>query len=215
MNRIGIIGSGIVGQTLANGFIKHGYQVKIGTSHPEKLEKWLQSTDSKGSVGSFSEAGLFGDLIVLAVKGSAAIEAIEKTGEAILMGKTIIDTTNPIADVPPENGVLSYFSSINESLMERLQSTFPTVHFVKAFSCVGNAFMVHPNFPEGKPTMFICGNSDDAKNNVKVILEQFGWETEDMGFASSARAIEPLCILWCLPGFLKNEWGHAFKLFKL
>ena len=215
MKRIGIIGSGIVGQTLASGFIKHGYQVKIGTNHPEKLDKWLQSAGPQGSVGSFSEAGLFGDLIVLAVKGSAAIEAIEKTGEAILMGKTIIDTTNPIADVPPENGVLSYFSSINESLMERLQSTFPTAHFVKAFSCVGNAFMVNPIFPEGKPTMFICGNSDDAKNNVKTILEQFGWDTEDMGFAVSARAIEPLCILWCLPGFLKNEWTHAFKLYRL
>ncbi|MFZ8439413.1 hypothetical protein ACO1M2_13740, partial [Staphylococcus aureus] len=78
----------------------------------------------------------------------------------------------------------------------------------------GNAFMYKPNFSEGTPSMFIAGNSEEAKATVTTILTHFGWETEDMGKAEAARAIEPLCILWCLPGFTKNQWHHAFKLLK-
>ena len=99
--------------------------------------------------------------------------------------------------------------------MERLQNVAPKAKFVKAFNCVGNLFMVNPSFPEGKPTMFICGNDNDAKKEVATILEQFGWESADFGFAESARAIEPLCILWCIPGMIRNEWQHAFKLLKM
>jgi hypothetical protein len=74
------------------------------------------------------------------------------------------------------------------------------------------ACMVHPRFSGGKPAMFICGNDEAAKKTVSGILDQFGWETADMGEAEAARAIEPLCMLWCIPGFLKNDWKHAFKL---
>jgi predicted dinucleotide-binding enzyme len=131
-----------------------------------------------------------------------------------MAGKPIIDATNPIADAPPENGVLKFFTDLDDSLMEQLQSAFPDLRFVKAFSSVGSSLMVDPQFKDGKPTMFICGNDDAAKNTVSGILDQFGWETEDMGTAAAARAIEPLCILWCIPGFQKNEWNHAFKLLK-
>jgi 8-hydroxy-5-deazaflavin:NADPH oxidoreductase len=86
--------------------------------------------------------------------------------------------------------------------------------FVKAFNFVGSGQMVNPQFGEGRPTMFICGNYEEAKHTVAIILDQFGWETADMGQAESARAIEPLCILWCIPGFLRNEWSHAFKLLR-
>jgi hypothetical protein len=72
--------------------------------------------------------------------------------------------------------------------------------------------MVNPQFKGGTPTMFICGNDDVAKKAVAGILAQFGWETADMGKSEAARAIEPLCMLWCIPGFLRNEWSHAFKL---
>jgi hypothetical protein len=120
--------------------------------------------------------------------------------------------TNPIADEPPVNGVLKFFTTLDESLMERLQREFDTVRFVKAFNSVGNARMVNPQYKSGKPTMFICGNDEAAKKTVHGILDQFGWETADMGKAESARAIEPLCMLWCIPGFLRNEWTHAFKL---
>jgi predicted dinucleotide-binding enzyme len=98
--------------------------------------------------------------------------------------------------------------------MERLQREFPEARFVKAFSCVGNALMVHPDLPGGPPTMFIAGNDAGAKATVTTILTEFGWETCDLGPAQAARAIEPLCILWCIPGFLRNEWSHALKLIR-
>jgi hypothetical protein len=211
--KIGILGSGVVGQTLAKGFLSHDYSVKIGTRTPSKLSDWARA-NSDGSVGSFEETAKFGDLIVLAVKGSAAVEALELAGEDNLNGKTIIDTTNPIADASPENGVLKFFTSLDYSLMEKLQAEFPGANLVKAFSCVGNAFMVNPDFNGVKPTMFICGNNYAAKQEVNEILEKFGWEIEDMGKTEAARAIEPLCILWCIPGLTQNSWSHAFKLLK-
>jgi 8-hydroxy-5-deazaflavin:NADPH oxidoreductase len=215
MKKIGIFGSGIVGQTLANGFLKYGYDVMIGTGNTGKLSEWKSNAGEKGSTGSFSEAAAFGDLIVLAVKGTAAGEAIEKAGAANLAGKTVIDATNPIADLAPENGVIRFFTGLDKSLMEQLQTANPEIHFVKAFNSVGNSFMVNPQFPGGKPTMFICGNEDAAKAEVTKILDQFGWDIEDMGKAEGARAIEPLCMLWCIPGMLRNQWSHAFKLLKL
>ncbi len=165
-------------------------------------------------IGTFAEAAEFGEIIVLAVKGSAAWEALSLAGEASLARKVVIDSCNPIADAPPTNGVLKFFTTLNESLMEELQRKFPAAHLVKAFNSVGSAFMVNPEFKEGKPTMFICGNDEAAKKTVATILEQFGWETADMGGVEAARAIEPLCMLWCIPGFLNNEWTHAFKLLK-
>jgi predicted dinucleotide-binding enzyme len=212
--KIGILGSGIVGQTLGSGFIKYGHQVKIGTSNANKLKDWIKTAGANASVGTFQEAAGFGELIVLAVKGNAAEKVLQIAGEKNLKDKTIIDTTNPIADASPVNGVLQFFTDINSSLMEQLQSKFPSVNFVKSFSCVGNARMVNPDFNGTKPTMFIAGNNEDAKSQVKGILNIFGWEIEDMGTAEAARAIEPLCILWCIPGFRENRWTHAFKLLK-
>ncbi len=215
MKKIGIIGSGVVGQTLANGFIKHGYQVMIGSEHLSKLDEWKMKTGDKGLTGSFAEAATFGEIVVIAVKGDAATSAINLAGAANLKGKTVIDTTNPIAATPHTNGVLKYFTSLDNSLMEQLQAAFPGAHFVKAFNSIGSAFMVNPSFPDGKPSMFICGNNDGAKAEVTTILDQFGFETEDMGKVEAARAIEPLCMLWCIPGIAKNQWAHAFKLLKL
>jgi len=212
--KVGIVGSGIVGQTLANGFVKHGYDVTIGTNTASKLEELKSKTNGKVTIGSFEDAAKFGEIVVVAVKGTAAEAALKAAGIANLKGKTVIDTTNPIADAPPVNGVLQYFTSLNESLMERLQALAPEAHFVKAFSCIGNAFMVNPDFNGVKPTMFICGNHLGAKSEVKAILDQFGFEVADMGAVEGARAIEPLCILWCIPGFLGNSWTHAFKLLR-
>ena len=214
MKKIGIIGSGVVGQTLANGFIKHGYQVMIGSRDTSKLNEWVQLAKENGHIGSFEEAATVGDIVVLAIKGTGAKSALEMAGIENLKNKTVIDATNPIADEAPDNGVLKFFTNLNKSLMEQLQETAPESHFVKAFNSVGNPFMVNPAF-DSKPTMFICGNNENAKIEVKNILEQFGWEAADFGGVESARAIEPLCILWCIPGMLRNEWTHAFKLLKL
>jgi len=212
--KIGIVGSGIVGQKLANGFVKHGYDVMIATNTASKREELKSKTNGRTKIGSFEDAAKFGEVIVLATKGAAAEAALKAAGMANLKGKTVIDTTNPIADAPPVHGVLQYFTSQNESLMERLQKLAPEARFVKCFSCIGNAFMVNPDFNGIKPTMFICGNHDGAKSEVKTILDQFGFDVADMGAVEGARAIEPLCILWCIPGFLSNSWTHAFKLLK-
>jgi len=212
--RVGIIGSGVVGQTLAKGFATHGYSVMLGTNTASKREALKATIDGNAEVGSFEDVAKFGEIIVLATKGTAAETALKIAGAANLAGKTIIDTTNPIAEAPPVNGVLQFFTSLNESLMERLQALIPDAHFVKAFSCIGNAFMVSPDFHGIRPTMFICGNDDGAKNVVAAILDRFGFDVADMGAIEAARAIEPLCILWCIPGFLHNSWTHAFKLLK-
>lgn len=209
--KVGVLGSGDVAKVLACGFLKHGHQVMMGTRAPEKLADWVIENPT-GRVGSFADAAKFADLVVLAVKGTAAADAVRAAGEVNLAGKTVIDATNPIADLPPINGVLSFFTSLDESLMERLQREFQSPRFVKAFNSVGSIHMVNPQFKGGKPTMFICGNDSEAKILVAGVIDQFGWETADMGKAEAARAIEPLCMLWCIPGFLRNEWTHAFKL---
>ncbi|HUB19538.1 MAG TPA: NAD(P)-binding domain-containing protein [Acidobacteriaceae bacterium] len=212
--KVGILGSGTVGQTLAAGFLQHGHEAMIGTREPKKLAEWSKA-NPQARVGSASEAAAFGELVVLAVKGDAAAGAVRGAGAGNVKGKTVIDACNPIAEAPPVHGVLQFFTGPNESLMEQLQREFPEAHFVKAFNSVGAPRMVNPQYAGGiRPTMFICGNDEAAKKAVTGILDQFGWETADMGTVEAARAIEPLCMLWCVLGFTKNEWTHAFKLLR-
>jgi len=209
--KVGILGSGPVAQALGAGFLTHGHAVMLGTRDVAKLATW-QGQHPGARVGSFTVAAAFGEIVVLAVKGDVALDVLRLADTAALAGKVVIDTTNPIAAAPPVNGVLKFFTSLDESLMERLQRTYPDVRFVKAFNSVGNARMVDPRYAGGRPTMFICGNDAAAKGTVTDVLDQFGWETLDLGRVEAARAIEPLCILWCIPGFLHHEWTHAFKV---
>ncbi|MGI8634818.1 MAG: NADPH-dependent F420 reductase [Segetibacter sp.] len=213
--KIGIIGSGIVGQVLAKAFLAEGNDVMLGTRNTSKAEvvQWKEQNPT-AKTGTFNETASYGEIIILATTGAAAEDAVKMAGIANFSGKTVIDTTNPIAPEPPARGVLKYFTDINESLMERVQQLIPEANVVKAFNSVGNALMYKPNLKGQIPTMFICGNDVAAKEQVSAILEDFGWDAEDMGTMEAARAIEPLCILWCIPGFLKNEWMHAFKLLK-
>ena len=211
--KIGVIGSGVVAQVLAKGFFREGYDVMIGSRDPKKLEAWLRNNEGIKS-GSFADTAAFGELIVLAVKGTIADKALELCGREEIKGKIIIDTTNPIAEEAPENGVLKFFTDINHSLMEDLQTAYPEAHFVKAFSMIGGYHMVNPDFGSVKPVMFFCGSNDGAKKEVSVILSQFGFSPEDMGGVEAARAIEPLCMLWCIPGLRGNSWNHAFALLK-
>ncbi|HWO23413.1 MAG TPA: NAD(P)-binding domain-containing protein [Kofleriaceae bacterium] len=214
MQKIAIIGSGQVGDALAKGFLSFGHAVMRGSREPAKLQKWKDEAQGEASIGTLAEAAAWGEVIVLAVKGTAAEETIDLLGAANLAGKLILDATNPIADAPPDNGVLRYFTNANESLMERLQKKAPDAKFVKAFNSVGNAFMVNPPF-DPKPTMFICGNDGEAKHQATAILTAFGWESVDVGGVEAARPIEALCQLWCAPGFLRQDWTHAFKYLKL
>jgi len=214
MQRIGVLGSGNVGTVLANGFLKHGSAVVRGSRESAKLGAWLEQAGPNAHTGTFADAARAAEIVVLAVKGEAAESVLELAGAEALAGKVVIDTTNPIAASPPVNGVLRYFTTLEDSLMERLQRRVPAARFVKAFSIVGNALMVDPKLPGGPPTMFICGNDGAAKRDVTGILERFGWLTDDLGSVEAARAIEPLCILWCIPGFQGRGWTHALKMLR-
>jgi predicted dinucleotide-binding enzyme len=205
-----------VGQVLGIGFLNEGHDVMLGSRDKSKKElvQWHGENPS-GKTGTFKEAAEFGELLVLATAGHAAKEAIELAGKTNFNNKVVIDTTNPIDKAPPENGVLKFFTDLNGSLLEQIQKQVPNARFVKAFNSVGNTLMYKPDLAGVPPTMFICGNDEDARKTVTGILTTFGWETEDMGKAEAARAIEPLCILWCIPGFLRNQWSHAFKLLRV
>jgi predicted dinucleotide-binding enzyme len=210
--RFGVLGSGEVGQVLAKGLAANGYDVRIGTRTAGKLAQFSKSTGIRE--GSFEEVAAWAEAAVLAVLGTAALDAVALAGPHNLAGKLVIDTTNPSSNEPPEDGVLRYFTGPNESLMERLQAAYPNIAFVKAFNSVGSDLMVHPILAGGPPTMFYCGNDAGAKAVVARILEHFGWDGEDMGSAVAARAIEPLAQLWCIPGFRDNDWIHAFRLLR-
>lgn len=211
--KIGILGSGQVGQVLAKAFLNEGHEVMLGTRNTAKEEvvKW-KTANPKGQTGNFEETAKFGELLVLATGGLVTEDAIKLAGISNFSNKTVIDATNPIAAAAPDNGVLKFFTTLEDSLMERIQKLIPDAKLVKAFNSVGNAVMYKPKFADGIPTMFICGNDEGAKKTVTGILTAFGYETEDLGKVNAARAIEPLCILWCIPGFIKDQWNHAFKL---
>src|SRR5689334_2804318 len=213
MPRVGVIGSATVGHTLVAGLKSDGYDVRIARRTPEHLAAFAQQSGIQAR--AFADVPAWAEAAVLAVKGGAAEQAVRDANPANLRGKAVIDTTNPIADAPPEDGVLKFFTSPNDSLMERLQAAFPDVRFVKAFNSVGSALMVNPSFGGARPTMFYCGNDADAKALVATIIDQLGWDGADMGTAKAARALEPLCQLWCIPGFRENAWtNHAFRLMK-
>lgn len=209
--KIGVMGSGSVAQVLAAGLAKKGHEVRIGSREPKKLADF--AAKSGIATGTFQEVAAFGEIVILAVKGTVAVEAAQSVASQIA-GKVVIDTTNPIADAPPQDGILTYFTGPNDSLLERMQKAVPAARFVKSWSCVGNAFMIDPKLPGGRPTMFIAGDDAAAKKDVSAILDEVGWDVEDVGKAAGARAIEPLCQLWCAPGFLRNDWAHAFKVLK-
>ncbi|HEX2249756.1 MAG TPA: NAD(P)-binding domain-containing protein [Gemmatimonadales bacterium] len=212
VQRLGVLGSGEVGQALAKGFASNGYEVRIGTRTPGKLAKFSKKTGI--AEGRFDQIAAWAEAAVLAVLGKAALEAVKLAGPDNLRGKLVMDTTNPISDEPPDDGVLKYFTGPNESLMERLQSAYPEIKFVKVFNSVGSSLMVHPILSGGPPTMFYCGNDAGAKAVVEHVIEQFGWEGADMGGVMAARALEPLAQLWCIPGFRENDWMHAFRLLR-
>jgi 8-hydroxy-5-deazaflavin:NADPH oxidoreductase len=211
--KVGVLGSGTVGQTLGAGFLKHGHQVMLGTRDPKKpdVQKWIRDT-SGATGGTFEEAARFGELIVLATLGRVVKNVIDLAGTSNFTGKAVIDATNPLSDAPPIDGVLQFITGPNESLAEGVQAKIPGAHVVKAFNSVGATRMINPQYKQGVPTMFICGNNAEAKAKVSRVIKQFGWEPFDCGPIIAARAIEPLCMLWCIPGFQRNQWTHAFKL---
>lgn len=207
-----LLGTGDVAQSLARGLRALGHPVMLAGRDANATAAKLAAFAAETGVrtGDYAQAAAFGDAVFLAVKGSSAAEALKAAGPA-LQGKLVIDATNPIADAPPEHGVLRFFTGPNDSLGERLQRDFPALRLVKAFNTVGAGLFFRPQL-SGIGSMFIAGNDEAAKAEVAELVRAFGWEPYDCGRIEAARATEPLCQLWCLPGLLRNDWVHAFKV---
>jgi 8-hydroxy-5-deazaflavin:NADPH oxidoreductase len=211
--KIGVLGTGDVGRVLGEGFAALGHEVKIGSRDPQKAEVkgWLEKVGARASAGTFAEAAAFGDIAVLATSWTGTENAIRLAGPQNLARKVVIDATNPL-DFSAGAPRLSIGHT--DSAGEKVQGWLPQSNVVKAFNHVGNAHFVKPQFTDGPPTMFICGNDAGAKKTVTSLLEGFGWAVVDTGGIEGSRLLEPLAMLWILYGFRSNTWGHAFKLLR-
>ena len=196
---IAILGSGVVGQALATAYPKHGHQVRIGTRQPEVGEH---------PVDTPAAAAAWGDLVVLAVKGEAAVDVLTGVRDEVA-DKVVIDTTNPLEFSTGKPGLSVGW---NDSLGEQVQRAVPEAKVVKAYNIVGNTLMVDPELPGGRPTMLIAGNDDAAKATVTGLLTDTGWDVSDLGGIEASRYLEPMCIAWVLHGIRSGSWDHAFKL---
>jgi predicted dinucleotide-binding enzyme len=212
--RIGILGTGDVGRTLGSGFAALSYDVKMGTRdpHSDKVKTWVKQNRPRASAGSFAEAAAFADMAVLAVAWAGAENAVRLAGPKNLAGKIVIETTNPLVirpDAPPGLAL-----GHTDSAGEQVQRWVPEARVVKAFNIVGHAHMINPQFPDGPPDMFICGNDEDAKAKVTAICAAFGWPVIDIGGIEGARLLEPLALIWILYGVRSDTWNHAFRLLR-
>jgi len=207
--RIGVLGSADVGRALASGFAGLGLEVKIGSRDPGKLQAWVEAAGDRASAGTFEDAARFGDILVLATLGTATPDVLRLAGVDNFSGKVVLDTTNPLDF---STGVPRLSIGHTDSLGESIQRLLPAAHVVKCFNTVGNAHMVNPQFPEGPPDMFLCGNDDDAKKIVTQICGHFGWGVIDIGGIEGSRYLEPMCMVWVLHGVRTSSWNHAFKM---
>ena len=205
--RIGIIGSGDVGKSLARGFVGRGDEVMIGSRSPEKLASFGKQYGAK--TGTFQETAKFGEMIAIATLGTGTEEALQLAGDNFA-GKVVIDATNPLRFAPGVPPMLSI--SGDDSLGEQVQSWLPSARVVKAFNTVGNALFVKPQLPGGPPDMFICGNDAEAKERVTELCRDWGWGVIDIGPISGSRYLEAMCLTWVLHGILSGSWNHAFKM---
>jgi 8-hydroxy-5-deazaflavin:NADPH oxidoreductase len=212
MKKIGILGAGNVGQILAAGFIADGYEVMVGSRNGIRAAELDEALGIDVAADSFSTVAQWGEIIILAVKGSAA-EGVISDVEEYIKGKIVIDTTNPLSDKEPENGLVSYFLQGNDSLGEHIQKAVPESRIVKAWNTISYKNMIHPSFSV-PPTMPLCGNDEDAKKEVSGIISSFGFTTIDMGGITSARALESLAQVLFIPGYLYGEWDTAFSLLR-
>ncbi len=209
--KIGILGSGVVGQALGVGFARRGDEVVVGTREPDKLRDWAAGTEGRGRAGTFAEAAEFGELAVLATRWDGTENALRLAGEASLAGKVVIDVTNPLDF---SGGMPRLSIGHGDSGGEQVQRWLPDARVVKAFNIITAGEMVNPDFPCGPPTMFVCGEDEGAKQTVEGICRDFGWEVVDIGGIDGARLLEPLAMLWITHGIRSGAWSHAFKLLR-
>jgi predicted dinucleotide-binding enzyme len=213
--KIGILGTGDVGRTLASGFVSRGHEVKIGCREAsnEKAQSWAKGAGARASVGTFADAASFGEILVLATLWAGTKSALDMAGPDAFAGKVVIDATNPLdfsQGMPPRLAL-----GHTDSGGEQVQRWLPRARVVKCFNIVGNAHMIDPSFPGGPPDMWIAGNDEAAKRTVGDVLRDFGWaDPLDAGGIEGSRLLEPMCVLWVLQGAKTGSWGHAFKLLR-
>ena len=199
--KIGILGSGAVGQALARGYARHGHDVLIGT----------RKSEVEGlPVGSADQAVADADIVMLAVAGRASVEVTGSVAH-LLDGKVLVDATNPLDF---STGAPRLFVGFEDSLGEQVQKAAPGARVVKAYNIVGNTLFVDPELPGGPPTMFIAGNDDAAKGTVTQLLEDTGWEVADLGGIEASRWLEAMCMAWVTYGARTGTWNHAWKLLR-
>jgi predicted dinucleotide-binding enzyme len=210
--RVGMLGTGDVGKALGTAFIALGHEVRMGSrdaANP-RATAWAAAAGPRASAGTMADAAAFGEIIVMATLGTAHPEVVTAAGPRNFSGKLVLDTTNPLdftQGMPPRLAI-----SGHDSAGELVQRLVPDACVVKAFNTAGNAHMFKPQFPQGPPTMFICGNDDAAKARAADLIRQFGWEIADIGPISGSRYLEAMCIVWVMYGAKHNNWNIAFKL---
>jgi len=210
--KIGIFGSGDVAKSFGRGFLKEGHEVMLGSREPEKLASWVRESGQSSSSGTFSQTAQFGDLLVIAVNGAKAVEALQIAGAANFSGKVVIDATNPLdmsGGIPPK-----LIGGLGTSSGELIQKALPDAFVVKAFNSVGNAHFYKPQFAGGPPDMFICGNNAKAKEQVALISKEWGWNSIDVGGIEFSHYLEALAMIWIVTAFVGGYWNQAFKLMR-
>jgi len=213
--KVGILGSGDVAKALGTGFVTLGHSVRLGsrTKGNASATEWAKGTNGAGTTGTFAEAAEFGEVVVLATMGVATVDAIRMAGSSHFDGKVVIDATNPLVldeNAPPRLSVGHTWSQGEEN-----QKALPRASVVKAFNIVGNSSFFRPEFPNGPPDMFICGNDAAAKAKVTEILHAFGWPSVlDIGGIEGSRELESLCILWVKSAFGLGNFNIAFRLLR-
>ncbi|MCB1025572.1 MAG: NAD(P)-binding domain-containing protein [Acidobacteria bacterium] len=210
--KLGFIGAGNVAKKLAEAFLEKGYEIRLGSRSPEKLNVWVKAAGKKASAGTLSETAVFGDVLFFCVGGEVINEAIAAAGPQNFAGKTLIDVTNPMdfsKGIPPRFTV-----EFGNSLGEQIQRMLPDANVVKAFSSIGLEVMTNPYYGDQTATMLIAGNDKNAKNEAAKLAQEFGWDIEDIGEIDQSFLLEAFANLWVNYGLKHNTRSHAFKLLK-
>jgi len=212
--KIGVIGSGSVGKTLASGFLKLGHEVKIGTRDQEKLKDWAGKEGKGVSLGSFFEVASFGEIIVLATSWKGTENAVKMANKNNFSNKIVIDLTNPLK-FEKDGEAPTLAVGYPQSSGSIVQKWLSDAKVVKTLNMVPAHYMTNPKLQEGTPDLFMCGNDLEAKNKVKEIAKAFGWkEIHDLGDIEQAYLLEAIAMAWIRHGFLNKDWNHAWKLLK-
>lgn len=217
MKKIGILGSGMVANSIATKLIQLGYQVKMGarSSDNSKNLEWKNNNGNNAFTGTFHDAASFGDILFICIKGEAVVDVIKSINRNFFNAKLIIDVSNPLdfsKGMPPS--MIPNLSNFN-SLGEELQKAIPDAYVVKTLNIVNCEVMVNPAKTNGIPTMFLCGNNETAKKHATDFLKQFGWtDIIDLGDISGARGMEMILPLWIRTMLTLNYPYFAFKVVK-